>query len=94
MSISSQTSIQDAPRVDAHQGKFAQGSTVLLTALAFLLNQPVLVLITAILMTWAALLPAANPYLWLYQHIGVPSGLLKPRIVEEEGFPNTTSAVQ
>jgi hypothetical protein len=88
MSISSQTSAQDALRVDTHQGKFAQGSTVLLTALAFLLNLPILVLITAILMAWAALFPAANPYRWLYQRIVVPSGLLKPRVVEDDPAPH------
>jgi hypothetical protein len=88
MSISSQTSTQDVPRVDTHQGKFTQGSTVLLTALAFLLNLPILVLITTILMAWAALSPAANPYRWLYQHLVVPSGLLKPRVVEDDPSPH------
>ena len=88
MNTLSQSSTQNAPRVDTHQGKFAQGSTVLLTALAFLLNLPILVLITAILMTWAALFPAANPYRWLYQRIVVPSGLLKPRVVEDDPAPH------
>lgn len=54
MSTSSQVTELNVPRVDTHQGKFAQGSTVLLTALAFLLNLPILVLITAVVMTWSA----------------------------------------
>jgi len=88
MNTLSQSSTQNAPRVDTHQGKFAQGSTVLLTALAFLLNLPILVLITAIIMAWAALFPTANPYRWLYQRIVVPSGLLKPRVVEDDPAPH------
>lgn len=88
MSTASPTSTQDTPRIDTHQGKFAQGSTVLLTALAFLLNLPILVPITAIIMAWAALFPTANPYRWLYRGIAVPSGLLKPRIVEDDPAPH------
>jgi hypothetical protein len=88
MTTSSESISANVPRVDTHQGKFAQGSTVLLTALAFLLNLPILVLITTVVMAWAALFPAANPYRWLYQRIIVPLGLLKPRIVEDDPAPH------
>jgi hypothetical protein len=89
MSTSSQATILNAsPRVDTHQGKFAQSCTVLLTALAFLLNLPVLVLITTLVMAWAALFPQANPYRFLYQRLLVPLGLLKPRIVEDDPVPH------
>ena len=88
MSISSQATATNAPRVDTNQGKFTQGSTVLLTALAFLFNLPILVLITCVVMAWAALFPTANPYRWLYQHVFVPSRLLKPRIVEDDPNPH------
>jgi hypothetical protein len=75
-------------RVDTHLGKFSQGCTVLLTGLAFLLNLPVLVLITALIMAVSALTPVASPYRLLYQGIVVPLGLLKPRIVEDDPAPH------
>jgi hypothetical protein len=89
MSTSSQgTSLNASPRVDTHQGKFAQSCTVLLTASAFLLNLPILVLITTMVMIWAALFPETNPYRFLYQRLVVPLGLLKPRIVEDDPAPH------
>lgn len=88
MSIVGQSPTAHGVRVDTHQGKFAQGCTVLLTALAFLFNLPILVLITAIIMTLAALLPKVSPYRLLYQYVVVPSGLIKPRIVEDDPNPH------
>ncbi len=76
------------PRVDTNLGKFSQGCTVLLTALAFLLNQPVIVLLAAIVMTISALAPAASPYRLLYRSVVVPLGLLKPRVVEDDPAPH------
>lgn len=76
------------PHVDTHLGKFSQGCTVLLTALAFLFNQPVLALITAVIMALSFLVPTASPYRLLYQGIIVPLGLLKPRIVEDDPAPH------
>jgi hypothetical protein len=78
----------NVPRVDTHLGKFSQACTVALTALAFLFNQPVIVLITAIVMTLSALVPAASPYRLLYRGVIVPLGLLKPRIVEDDPAPH------
>ena len=77
-----------APRVDAHLGKFAQGCTVLLTVLAFVLLQPIFTLITAIVMAISALVPKASPYRLLYQRVVVPLGLLKPRIVGDDPSPH------
>jgi hypothetical protein len=88
MSTSSQATMLNVPRVDTNLGKFSQGCTVLLTALAFLLSQPILVLITAVVMAWAALFPTANPYRFLYQRLIIPLGLLKPRIVEDDPAPH------
>jgi hypothetical protein len=88
MSSSSQAIPSNVPRVDTNQGKFTQGSTVLLTALAFLFNLPILILLTLVVMAWAVLFPAANPYRWLYQYIVIPLGLLKPRIVEDDPIPH------
>ncbi len=75
-------------RVDSHFSKFSQASTVVLTALAFLLNQPVIVLLAAVVMVLNALAPAASPYRLLYRSVVVPLGLLKPRVVEDDPAPH------
>jgi hypothetical protein len=75
-------------RVDTHLGKFSQGCTVLLTALAFVFNLPWLVLLTAIVMVLSALVPAYSPYRLLYKWVVVPLGLLRPRIVEDDPAPH------
>lgn len=75
-------------RVDTNLGKFSQGSTVVLAALAFLFNQPVLVLLAAVVMTLSALAPEISPYRLLYRGVVVPLGLLKPRVVEDDPAPH------
>ncbi|GER83039.1 MAG: DUF4395 domain-containing protein [Thermogemmatispora sp.] len=75
-------------RVDTHLAKFSQGSVVVLTALAFLLSWPPLVLITGLLLAWSALWPTVGPFTLLYRHVLVPSGLLKPRLVEDDPAPH------
>ena len=75
-------------RVDIHLAKFSQACVVILTGLAFLLNQPVIVLITAIIMAMAVLTPAASPFKILYQRVVLPLGLLRPRIVEDDPAPH------
>ena len=75
-------------RVDTHLAKFSQACTVVLTALAFLLNQPIIVVITAVIMAIAALAPNVSPYLLLYRYIVVPLHLLRPRIVEDDPAPH------
>jgi len=79
---------EHALRVDTHLGKFSQGCTVLLTALAFVVNQPWLVLITALIMVLSALVPTVSPYRLLYKWVVVPLGLLRPRIVEDDPAPH------
>jgi Domain of unknown function (DUF4395) len=76
------------PRVDTHLAKFSQACTVLLTALAFLLNQPIIVAITAIIMLLAAVMPQESPYRLLYRYIALPLHLLRPRIVEDDPAPH------
>ena len=73
----------NVPRVKPPLGNFSQICTVLFTALAFLYNQPVLVLIATIIMALNALIPAASPYRLLYQYVLVPLDLLKPYPGEE-----------
>ncbi|WP_052889762.1 DUF4395 domain-containing protein [Thermogemmatispora carboxidivorans] len=75
-------------RVDTRLAKFSQGSVVVLTALAFLLSWPPLVLITGLLLAWSALWPAAGPFALFYRHVLVASGLLKPRVVEDDPAPH------
>lgn len=86
--MQSQSVSGPTPRVDTHLSKFSQGCTVLLTALAFLFNLPLLVLITAIVMLLIVLFPTAHPYRLLYQRIVVPLGLLKPHILEDDPAPH------
>jgi Domain of unknown function (DUF4395) len=76
------------PRVDTNLGKFSQGCTVVLTALAFLLNQPVIVLLAAVVMTISAFAPQASPYRLLYRGVVVPLGWLRPRVVEDDPAPH------
>jgi len=77
-----------APRVDTHLGKFAQASVVILTAVAFLLNQPFIVLATAIIMAWAAIAPDVSPFRLVYRGIVLPLHLWKPRVVEDDPAPH------
>jgi hypothetical protein len=88
MNTASTPSMQ-VPRVDTHLAKFSQASTVALSALAFAFQQPVIVLILAIIMTLAALFPTTvSPYRLLYRGIVLPLGLWKPRVVEDDPAPH------
>lgn len=76
------------PRVDTSLAKFSQGSVVVLSALAFILRSPWLVLALAILMSWAALVPAISPFRLFYRAVVVRLRLMKPRIVEDDPAPH------
>jgi len=76
------------PRVDTHLAKFSQACTVLLTGLAFLLGQPVIVLIAVIVLVLAAIVPTVSPYRLLYRGIILPLHLLRPRIAEDDPAPH------
>lgn len=82
------TSTITTPRIDTHLGKFSQACVVILTGLAFLLNSPIIVLITAIIMALAALAPAASPFKLVYQRVVLPLRLLRPRVVEDDPAPH------
>ncbi len=77
-----------SPRVDTHLLKFSQACTVLLTALAFLFQQPILVLIGAAVLALSAAIPAAGPFRLLYRWVVRPLRLLQPRIVEDDPAPH------
>ena len=77
-----------APRLDAHLGKFSQASTFALAGLAFVFNQPIIVLITMLILALSALIPAAGPYRLVYRYVLVPLHILRPRIVEDDPAPH------
>lgn len=76
------------PRLDAHLGKFSQASTFVLAALAFVFNQPLIVLITACILLLSALAPTIGPYRLIYRYILVPLHILRPRIIEDDPAPH------
>ncbi len=76
------------PRVDTHLAKFSQACTVLLTGLAFVLSQPIIVLIAAIVLALAAIVPSVSPFRLLYRGIMLPLHLVRPRIVEDDPTPH------
>jgi hypothetical protein len=75
-------------RVDAHFAKFSQACIVVLTAVAFILQWPVLTLITMLCLGISAFAPAASPFRLLYRNIVLPLHLLKPHIVEDDPVPH------
>jgi hypothetical protein len=75
-------------RVDTHLAKFTQACVVVLTAVAFIVQWPVLTLITMLCMGISAFAPAASPFRLLYRNIVLPLHLLKPRIVEDDPAPH------
>ena len=78
----------NVPRVDTHLAKFSQAGTVLLSALAFLLNQPVIVVIAALILLLSAVAPSISPFRLLYRYVVLPLHLMKPRIVEDDPAPH------
>jgi hypothetical protein len=78
----------EAPRVDVTLAKFSQATTVLLSGLAFILGQPVLVIIVAIFLALSAISPVISPFRLLYKWVALPLHLLKPRIVEDDPAPH------
>lgn len=76
------------PSFDARLGKFSQVCTFVLAGLAFVLNLPVMVLITTVLLALSALVPAVGPYRLVYRYILVPLHILRPRMVEDDPMPH------
>ena len=75
-------------RVDTHLARFSQAGTVLLSALAFLLNQPIIVVITAIILLLSALAPQRSPFRLVYRYVVLPLHLMRPRVVEDDPAPH------
>ncbi|HEY1388540.1 MAG TPA: DUF4395 domain-containing protein [Ktedonobacterales bacterium] len=76
------------PHVDVRLVKFSQACTVLLTALAFITQQPWLVAVAAVALGLSAAFPAIGPFRLLYRAVVVPLHLLTPRIVEDDPAPH------
>jgi hypothetical protein len=76
------------PRVDTHLLKFSQAWIAVPSALAFILNLPILVLITGVALAISALFPAVGPFRLLYRYVAVPVRLLHPRVVEDDPAPH------
>lgn len=68
--------------------KFSQACTVLITALAFITQQPWLVIVGAAALGISAAFPAAGPFRLLYRGVLVPLHLLTPRIAEDDPAPH------
>ncbi len=80
--------ISNRLRVDAQLAKFSQGCVVIMTAIAFIFQWPVLTLIAMLCLGISALAPAVSPFRLLYRYIILPLHLLKPRIVEDDPAPH------
>jgi pimeloyl-ACP methyl ester carboxylesterase len=78
------TNIEAMPRFDTSLGKFSQACTLVLVGLAFVLQLPVMVLYTTIILALSVLVPAIGPYRLIYRSILVPLHILHPRIVEDD----------
>jgi hypothetical protein len=77
-----------SPRLDAHLLKFSQACTVLLSASAFLFQQPVIALIAALALALSAAVPAFGPFRLLYRGVVLPLHLWQPRVVEDDPAPH------
>jgi uncharacterized protein DUF4395 len=75
-------------RVDTHLIKFGQAWVIGLTALAFVLAQPWIALITGLALAVSALAPALGPFRLLYLRGAIPLSLIRPRIVEDDPAPH------
>ena len=76
------------PIIDRTLNKFSQGSVVVLSGIAFIFNQPVIVLITALALLISVLSPTRGPFRLLYHNVVVPTRLLKPHLAEDDPAPH------
>ncbi len=76
------------PRIDSHLNKFSQAGVVVMTGLAFVLDQPWLVILAALVLTISALIPAFGPLRLLYRFVVLPLHLWSPHLVEDDPAPH------
>ena len=83
-----QNTIPATPQVDTHLTKFSQSCIIILIALGFVLQTPVVILITGLAMALSVLVPAASPFGLFYRKVALSLGLLRPRVVEDDPAPH------
>ncbi|GAB4442565.1 MAG: DUF4395 domain-containing protein [Anaerolineae bacterium] len=75
-------------KVDTTALKFNQASIVVLTGLAFVLNQPWLVLFVGLVLAIGTLAPGAALFKQLYLKLLKPAGLLKANLIDDDPAPH------
>ena len=75
-------------KIDRTALKFNQGSIVLLTGIAFLLDIPWLTAVVAAVLLIDTIIPGTGLFKLLYKHVVKPAGLLKPDPAEENPAPH------
>ena len=82
------TATRPPPMVDTRLMKFSQAGVVVLSAVAFLFQSPLLVVISAAILGVSAIAPAASPFRLVYRGVLVPAKVLQPRRVEDDPAPH------
>lgn len=75
-------------RVDHNQIRTNQAFTITLLALAFVLDAPLWAAFTAAVMLISAAVPALGLFSRLYQHLLLPAGLVRPRVIADNPEPH------
>jgi hypothetical protein len=75
-------------KVDTTALKFNQACIVILTTLAFLLNQPYLVLGVGLVLALGTIAPQAALFKLIYLKVAKPMGLLKANLIEDDPAPH------
>jgi hypothetical protein len=75
-------------KVDTTAIKFNQASLILLTLLGFLLDQPYLVLLVALVLAVGTILPQAGLFKLIYLNLLKPAGLLKANVINDDPAPH------
>jgi hypothetical protein len=75
-------------KVDTTALKFNQASIITLTVLAFLFNQPLLMLFVGLVMAAGTLFPQAALFKQIYFKVLKPNNLLKPNIIDDNPAPH------
>lgn len=75
-------------KVDVTAIKFNQGAIVALTTLAYLLDQPLLVLFVGLVLLIGTIWSGAALFKQFYHKLLLPGGLLKPRVVLDDPAPH------
>lgn len=78
-------------KVDKSGIKFNQILIVLLVSVSFIMNLPLLIALTSVIMIIGSIFPEASLFRLAYLNIVKPSGIMKPEIVKESNAPHLFS---